>query len=108
MAYRVILTRRAERDLQDVARWWAAERSVEQANRWLNGFDEKLRSLSQSPTRCPLAAENADFVCELRELHYGLGRRPTHRAIFSIAEDLVLVLAVRHLAQDRLQPDDIV
>jgi hypothetical protein len=64
--------------------------------------------LSQIAIRCPLAAEDGQFPLELRELRYGAGRRPTHRAIFSIKDDLVLVLAVRHLAQDRVQPHDLV
>ena len=34
-------------------------------------------------------------------------RRPTHRIIFTVADDVVLVLAVRHVAQDELQPDDL-
>jgi plasmid stabilization system protein ParE len=106
MNYRVIITRRAERDMQNAAAWWAKEHSPEQADRWLSGLDECLRSLGQTPMRCPLAAENDLVQFEIRELHYGAGRRPTHRAIFSIAEELVLVLAVRHSAQDRLRPDD--
>jgi hypothetical protein len=35
-----------------------------------------------------------------------LAGRPTHRAVFTVADDLVLVLAVRHGAQDWLQPED--
>jgi plasmid stabilization system protein ParE len=34
MTYRVIVTRRAERDVHDAAEWWATNRSPEQANRW--------------------------------------------------------------------------
>jgi hypothetical protein len=37
-------------------------------------------------------------------MHYGVGSRPTHRAVFTIADDFVLVLAVRHGAQDQLRP----
>ena len=107
IAYRVIITRRAEREMQDVARWWAANRSAEQARRWLAGLDEQLRTLADSPMRCPLAAEQAQIPFEIRELHYGLGRRMTHRAVFTIRDDQVLVLTIRHGAQDRLQPEDL-
>jgi plasmid stabilization system protein ParE len=106
MVHRVVISRRAERDLQAAARWWASERSAEQASRWLSGLDEKLQSLSEIAASCSLAAENSRFPFELREVHYGAGKRATHRAVFSIAGDLVLVLAVRHLAQDRLRPED--
>jgi len=107
MSFRVIITAHAEADMQDAARWWASERSAEQAGRWLAGLDEKLRSLGDSPQRWPLAPEHRQFPYELRELNYGLGPRRTHRAIFMIADDLVLVLAVRHAAQDRLRPEDL-
>ena len=107
MTYRVIITRRAERDMQDAARWWATERSAAQAKRWLDGLDKALQSLTQAAARCSLAAEHEQFPYELRELHYGVGSRPTHRAVFTIAEDFVLVLAVRHGAQDQLQSEDL-
>ncbi len=105
--HRVIITRRAEREMRDGALWWASNRSSVQAGRWLAGFEKKLKSLAHSPTRCPFAIEHEDFPYELRELHYGLRRRTTHRAVFSIADDLVIVLAVRHAAQDLLRPDDL-
>lgn len=57
--------------------------------------------------RCPLAAEYQLFAYEIREIHFGLGNRPTHRAVFTIAGDLVLVLAVRHAARDELDPSDV-
>ena len=107
MIFRVIITRRAERDMQGAASWWAIERSADQAKRWLSGLEKKLQSLAKSPGRCPLSAENGQFPFELRELHYGLSKRPTHRAVFPIADDLVLVLAVRHGNQDWLRPEDI-
>jgi plasmid stabilization system protein ParE len=108
MIFRVIITRRAERDMQAAARWWAIERSAEQAKRWLAGLETKLQSLTESPERCALSPENGRFSFELRELHYGLSNRATHRAVFTIADELVLVLAVRHAAQDFLQPDDLI
>jgi plasmid stabilization system protein ParE len=108
MTYHVVITQRAERDMSAAVSWWAAERSVEQAKRWLAGLDQELQTLARSPERCPLAAENGQFPHQLRELHYGLSRRPTHRAIFTVADDLVLVLAVRHGAQDLLRPEDLI
>jgi plasmid stabilization system protein ParE len=107
MSHRVIVARRAELEMQDAALWWARYRSPEQASRWLAGIENELSSLANSPERCPLAAERERFPYEIRELRYGIGKRPTHRAIFTIADDLVLVLSVRHLAQDLLSPDDL-
>lgn len=108
MKYTVVNTRRAERDLSAAARWWAENRSAAQADRWLAEMQKKIESLAESPLRCPLAPERERFTTELRELHFRVGRRPTHRIIFTVADDVVLVLAVRHVAQDELQPDDLV
>ena len=41
-----------------------------------------------------------------RELHFVLGSRPTHRAVFTIVHETVVVVTVRHAAQDRLQQSD--
>ena len=107
MGFRVIITRRAESEMLDSARWWATERSIYEGKRWLAELEGKLQSLSELPKRCPLAPENGQFPFELRELHYGITSRATHHAVFTIMDDLVLVLAVRHGAQDRLEPEDI-
>jgi plasmid stabilization system protein ParE len=103
----VILTARAERELEESARWWANHRSAEQAARWLAGFQRLLATLSARASGCVLAAESSDFRYELREIHYGAGPRPTHRAVFTIVESLVIVLTVRHAAQDQLKPEDL-
>lgn len=107
MNYIVVNTRRAEWDLSTAARWWAENRSPAEADRWLSAIQKKIESLATSPLRCPLAPEHARFSAELRELHFAVGRRPTHRIIFTVADELVLVLAVRHVAQDELEPDDL-
>lgn len=106
MKYTVIITDPARDQLLDIARWWAENRSAEQALRWYDGFWQSLQSLASSPERHRLARENDRFKDELREFYYGLSRR-THRAIFRIDGDVVRVLAIRHLAQDDIGPDDV-
>jgi plasmid stabilization system protein ParE len=105
--YEVGLTGKAERQLKAAARWWAANRSAAQAQRWYDGFLRAILSLSQHPDRCPLARENDKFPLELRELNYGLGRRPTHRAVFAIRPKSVIIYAIRHAAQRDLSVDDL-
>ena len=73
----------------------------------MNKLERRLQSLVHAPTRCALAAENDQFPFELRELLYGAGRKSTHRVLFTIADELVLVLALRHIAQDRLEFEDL-
>jgi len=107
MSYTVIVTKPAELELRQAALWWANNRSEEQANGWYDGFIDAIYSLENDPRRCPIAREN-DFVeKEIRELHYGLGSRPTHRAVFEIQGNRVLVLTIRHAAQQDLTPEDL-
>lgn len=107
MTYRVVFTSRAEREIEDAAKWWAKHRSRDWAARWYAGFSDAIASLAENPERFPLAPENGRLPYEIRELHYGLGSRPTHRAVFSIRPDMVLVLTIRHVAQADLSATDL-
>jgi plasmid stabilization system protein ParE len=104
--YEVLLTNKAQAEIDQSHDWWAQNRSPEQANRWYVGFFQAMISLERNPARCPLAPESDHFPFELRELTYGLGAKPTHRAVFTIRDKLVLVLRIRHLAQRPIQPDN--
>jgi hypothetical protein len=57
------------------------------------------------PSRCSLAFENSFFAEEIRQLIYGKGRN-TYRILFTVTEDKVQILFVRHSAQKPLLPDD--
>jgi Txe/YoeB family toxin of Txe-Axe toxin-antitoxin module len=67
---------------------------------------KKIDTLRRHPTRCPLAAENDKFPEEIRELLYGRsGKRiHKHRILFTVREDTVHILYVRHTARDELEP----
>ena len=106
MTYRVVISEPAEQELEAAVRWWAKNRSQEQALRWYDGFLEAMRSLAQNPHRCPRAREDHLFSAEIREFHYGLSARATHRAVFTLLHDVVLVLTIRHVAQADLTADD--
>jgi plasmid stabilization system protein ParE len=105
--YRVTILPLAKRQLLEHALWWSENRSAEQAFYWLEGFEQALSSLANNPERCVRARENEAFQAILRELHYGLRNKATHRAIFEIRKDEVLVYSVRHLAQRDLSPEDV-
>ena len=107
MKFSVIILPRAHRQLYEAASWWAQYRSPEQASRWLDGFEQALASLEDNPERCGLAPENDAFPFPLRQLLYGLGKKPTHRAVFEVRGNEVLVYAIRHVAQRDLIPEDI-
>jgi len=107
VTYEVILLRQAEIDLNRNSVWWAEHRSIHQAFRWLDGFTAAIDTLATNPNRHALAREDKLFPFPLRQLNFGVSSRPTHRAVFSVEGDKVLVYTVRHLAQNSLTPDDI-
>lgn len=106
MTYQVKLLPRAKRQLYESALWWADNRSTEQAVRWLEGFEAALGLLAENPERWPLAPESEIVGFEIREMTYGLGRNKTHRAVFEIRVNEVVVHAIRHLAQDGLTANE--
>jgi len=107
VTHRVTILPRAKRQLLEQAFWWSENRSTEQAFRWLDGFEQALASLADRPDRCAVARESDAFDVVIRELHYGLRGKATHRAVFEIRKDEVIVHSVRHSAQRDLTLDDI-
>jgi plasmid stabilization system protein ParE len=107
VTYRVTILPRAKQQLLDQALWWSNNRSVDQAIRWLDGFERALASLANQPERCVVARENDAFEFVVRELHYGIRGKATHRAVFEVRNDEVIVYAVRHFAQKDLAPEEL-
>ena len=107
MIYDVVLTRKAERQITAAARWWAEHRSVHQAQYWYQGVVQTLNSLATDPQRCPLAPEHEALPLPIRQITYGVGCKPTHRALFAIRGQRVVVYAVRHVAQQDVGPEDL-
>lgn len=106
MKYTVSILPQAESDLERNARWWAEHHSVELAAKWLHEVRAQILSLSELPESKAVSPENGGFPYEIRDKLLGLGSRPSHRAVFTIRDDTVFVLTVRHAAQDRLRTDD--
>lgn len=106
MKYQVVILPRAKIQLYESAIWWAERRSRQQAVDWLAGFEAAIKSLGDTADTHPVARESAAFPFVVRQLNFGLGRSKTHRAVFEIRGDKVLVFAVRHLAQQDLTIDD--
>jgi plasmid stabilization system protein ParE len=97
----------AQYDMQEQRDWWAEHRSAEQAARWHQQFFQALLQLEETPARFSLASENGIWPFEVRQLNFGVGRKPTHRAVFTIRDNEVIVLRIRHFAQDSLTADEI-
>jgi hypothetical protein len=103
----VITLPQAEHDIYLSAQWWAEHHSQEQAQLWFDGIWSMIRALDDRPQQWPLARENDAFPYEIRERHFGVSSRPTHRIIFAIRDETVFVLAVYHGAHDVLTPLDV-
>ena len=76
MTYRLVISDHARDQLEGACSWWAENRSAEQAERWYDGFSAALLSLCENPERYTLAAESSVFPFDVRQLNYGLGRKP--------------------------------
>jgi len=107
--YKVLITSKAKTQLVDCARWWSEHRDADQASRWLEGFEEAVVSLGDHPGQHVLARENDlyELPFPVHQLLYGLGKKPTHRAVYEVRGDTVFVIAVRHLAQDDLASQEL-
>ena len=85
---------------------WLAERSPATATRWLTGLEKAIAKLTEKPERHPLAVEESDrFGMEIRQCLYGK-KRGVYRILFAIERDTISVLAIRHSAQDTMDPDE--
>jgi plasmid stabilization system protein ParE len=104
MKYEVVVTFRAQQEAQANHDWWAEHRSNEQAARWYDEFLLATASLASSPGRFTLAPENDRFPYEIRQLNFGVGGKLTHRVVYVIRGQEVVVLRVRHLAQEAIEP----
>jgi plasmid stabilization system protein ParE len=104
---RVIVTGPAKQDIKEAYEWWANNRSVEQAKRWYVGIRAAIHSLRKNPERCALPIESDLLEQGIRQLSFGIGRRATHRIVFAIEDQTVVVLRIRHTSQDALLPEDL-
>ena len=100
MAYVVELTRRAERDLDDLYEFLSAEDS-KVIRRWFNGLENAIYSLEELPRRCPRAPESRRTNRPLRHLLYGTMPN-IYRVLYEVDESrkFVRVLTIRHGARD--------
>jgi plasmid stabilization system protein ParE len=100
--FRVLITGPAKHDIEVAYEWWAKHRSPREAARWYLGIHNAIHSLSEMPQRCSLAPETDLLSQGVRQLFFGIGPRQTHRIVFSLDGNSVIVLRVRHTSQNLL------
>lgn len=107
MTRRVELTPRARIQLSNSAAWWAENRSLAQAAKWLRQINLAITALAGACERFPHAPESKRFARPLYQMNFGISSKPTHRVVFAVFDERVLIYAVRHLAQRPLTADDL-
>ncbi len=105
MAFQVKVTDAAKVQIRNAYHWHKRNLPL-LADSWLDGLLKALDTLKQFPNRCPAAPENDEFREEVRQLLYGK-QRNAYRILFTVQENIVYVLHVRHHAEARLTTEDI-
>jgi toxin ParE1/3/4 len=88
--YRVNIARQAETDLAEIWTYIAAD-SLDNANQFILKLEGRMKTLENSPRRCPLIPENELLGTQYRHL---VVRK--YRAVFRISNDTVYILRVIH------------
>lgn len=95
MTFRVETTATAAEDADSILEWLVAQRAGDRGIRWFLALEDAIATLASMPERCALAAENAAFPFEVRQLLYG--KKPSvYRILFTIKGETVYVLHIRH------------
>jgi plasmid stabilization system protein ParE len=105
MTFQVEITPIAEAQIEQVYRWYR-ERNPEFADRWFRELMNTIATLQEKPQRCALAVEHEIFPEEVRQLLYGKAKN-VYRVLFTIRDNTVYALYVRHSAQAPLTLNDI-
>jgi plasmid stabilization system protein ParE len=103
--YRVEITARALAEADEAYAWMAENISPAYAEQWYQGLFRQIETLKRYPHRCPVAPESGRFTEEIRELIYGKRtHKNKYRIIFTIRQDLVVILYVYHSSRKELEP----
>ncbi|MCC9605967.1 type II toxin-antitoxin system RelE/ParE family toxin [Blastopirellula sp. JC732] len=105
-AYRVLLTAKAETDIEAVLQWFESQQASAAGTYWLAELATKLDTLESHPDRCVIAVETIGWDVEVREILFG-SRRNKYRIFFQIAGQEVTILRIWHSARDVPTSDDL-
>ncbi|MBL8809304.1 MAG: type II toxin-antitoxin system RelE/ParE family toxin [Planctomycetaceae bacterium] len=106
MTREVILTETARQQMNAAADWYA-EQNPSVAAKWFNGLISRLNALSENPEQYSVARESEFMSVELRQMLYGSGKRITHRVLFVIREQRIVVYQIRHVSMRDITAEDL-
>lgn len=105
MAYHVSMTKKAKIDVS-VAESWVLQISQAALVRWRARFLNALQILETDALRFPPAEEAVEIGKDIRESTFG--RWPhLYRILFTIKDQHVLIVRVRHAARDSISDSDL-
>jgi plasmid stabilization system protein ParE len=107
MTYKLDIARTAKRDRDEAYHWYSENYSKHYADAWYLGIANAIESLNLNPERCAFAHENARLNGDVRQLLYGKSKKQKHRILFTIEENTVYVVRIRHSAQRNIEQDDL-
>ncbi len=105
--YQVEITEPAKQDIRENHAWWSRHRSAEQAERWYRGVIAVMYDLADTAEVHAYATESVLREVGVRQVSFGLGRKPSHRVLYAIRGDAVVVYRVRAMKQDRIGSGDL-
>ena len=108
MKYNIVIADTAKSDIRSTVEWWSKNRSSEQAEQWYNKITPAIDTLNVNPELCPLSPETELVPTGLRQLHFGVSKKTTHRIVFTIDGNNVVIMRVRHVARRSLRLEDLI
>lgn len=106
MSYRVVIQPLAFDDLEETLTYLSKHYSPATAAAWYEGCLAAIESLAENPERCSRARESDKLSVEIRQLLYRR-HRSVYRILFTLQENSVRVLYVRHSARDDTTPREL-
>jgi plasmid stabilization system protein ParE len=106
MSYRVELSRRAERDVDQILSW-IHERSPQGAASWFKCWTKVLSGIEDHPNLALLAPEDEHHDEDIHNRTFKTRSGRKYRVIFVIRDDVVFVTHVRGAGQGMIPPEEL-
>jgi plasmid stabilization system protein ParE len=105
MAFLVEITPIAAEQIDQAYQWYRTQ-NAEFADRWFRSLMNAIATLQEKPRRCAFAIEREIFHEEVHQLLHGKSRN-IYRVLFTIRDNTVYVLYIRHSSQASLTEEDL-